>query len=202
MPRNETSLRVWLRREPVPDTVRFKNDDEQTSSIDVSETPEHTRWKTIEETLLASRATLVECMKKGKVLRARTLELSAEEAAETARYEFEAEGKKIDGLLSRERRDMAAIFDRYGARLNEAFERGNMAAATSQEQLVGLVTTLTNSLSNSIVNMVNVSTNLVALMQSGAEEDARDTRSDTKEKLLGKVLDLAASKARQQGEKE
>jgi hypothetical protein len=150
------------------------------------------RWKTVEESVLASRAASVECLdEKGAVLRAQRLELDDDTGAPADTYEKQRKGD--ERMQSRTRLEMAQFAEAYGGQLNRAFDRGAAAANTGQENLVGLVEVLTTHLSLAITNLHNVSVNLANMVAEAGGADGEQTSGN--EKLLGQVLGAAAMRA-------
>ena len=109
----------------------------------------------------------VECLSAdGTILRAQRLREDDSDADD----DHDAKVRYEDKLLTKDRREQAAMLDRYGARLAEAFEAGAKAASVSQDHLVGLVEILSTNLSTAIVHIHNLSANNALLMQQSAEQ--------------------------------
>jgi len=88
-------------------------------------------------------------------------------------------------------REQALMLDRYGDRLNEAFDRGAAAASVSQENLVNMVESLMQHWTMAITNLHNVSINLANALQG---QESPDAGSMTPQ-LLAQVIGMAAAKA-------
>lgn len=190
-----TNLRAWLRAPPQPDQFRVRTEDDETRTIELSPNARN-RWKSAEEAVRACRAVVVECLdKKGSILRSHELELEDDGDGEhgakdpLAVYRKARIGDEKDRAA--DRRELAMMLDRYGDRLNEAFERGAQAAGVSQDNLVGLVETLTGHLGAAITNLHNVSVNFANLIQLAAGEVEGGGGQNAE--LLAKVIGLAMS---------
>lgn len=156
----DSKLRMFLRAAPQPAKVRArKGDDEQ--DIALADQVRH-RWRIAEEACLSWGADSVEALDpKGAILRTFTLS-EPDDEGKLARSASDGRASEMKG--------MAAMLDRYGDRMNEAFTRGAEAAGTSQENLVALVEVLTAHLSHAITNLHNVSVNLANVI-SGKDVD-------------------------------
>jgi len=177
------SLRAWLRRQPQPFSLRIRTEDGEERSIKLGDGRD--KWKVAEQTIATSRAVAVEALDaEGKLLRGEQLR---EEPAAGADDGSDYDEKRA----ARAMQAQAAMLDRYGARLNEAFERGAAAANTGQENLVGLVEVLTTHLTMAITNLHNVSVNLGNIVSrgigGGAEESQHDQNGQMLTQLLGQV---------------
>ena len=178
------SLKRWLRKNPQPTSLRIVDADDNARTIALK--PGRNCWKDAEASVFAARAVTVEALDdKGNILRATDLEREGDdgEPAETA-VEM-----RTDKAIQKDRRELAAVLDRYGDRLNEAFNNGAMAANTSHETLVGLVETLTAHLSQAIVNLHAISVQYAKTVQEQA-----GAGGDANEELLKAVLGGAAAK--------
>jgi hypothetical protein len=161
------SLRSWLRQQPQPARLRIVTPDDEERDIELSPNARN-RWKGAEETITSSRARVVHCIdSKGSILRSQTLD--AEDGDDDTTPE-DREERRTDKAITRERRELAAVLDRYGDRLNEAFDRGSAAASSNQESMMTLVEVLTTHLSLAITNLHNVSVNLANAMSGTAVE--------------------------------
>jgi hypothetical protein len=178
-------LRSWLRKAPKPARVRAVTEDGEQKLIEIP-ADARTRWKGLEEAVLACRAATVECLdSNGTVLRAQRLHVDDEQETDGA-----SERREVERFQSRERREMGSLLDAYGRQINAAFDRGAAAANTGQEHLVDLVTILTQNLATAITNVHNLSVNLANALATGRNEDEGGP-----EALLGKVMGLVAAKA-------
>lgn len=176
-------LRSWLRRAPKPSSLRIHTGDGEERIIDLGS--KRFRWNDCEQTVRASGATNIEALDKdGKILRA--VKLTDEEVGSDS--DEEARGKYDDKLLTRQAQAQAAMLDRYGARMSEAFLAGAKAASSSQEKLVELVEVLTAHLGVAITNLHNVSVNLANAMQANVEGQGGDANGAMLAGLLTKVL--------------
>jgi hypothetical protein len=133
------TLRAWLRKTPQPTSIRVLDVDDNPHEIKLTEDARN-RWRVAEEAIYASKARSVQCIDKdGKILRAQTLEVDGDGHSLDPEEAIE---KRTSKIVANERRELASLIDRYGDRLNEAFERGAAAASVSQENLVSLVDAL------------------------------------------------------------
>jgi hypothetical protein len=154
-------LRSWLRRAPKPKKLRIKTGDGEERVIELGKG--RYLWNEVEQTVRTAEAISVECLDgEGTILRATKL---SEEDGEDG-----PEVSKEDKSLSKAIRDQAAMLDRYGARLNEAFAMGSKAASQSSDKLVELVEVLTNHLAIAITNVNNLSVNLSNALQAANPE--------------------------------
>lgn len=191
-----TALRTWLRRNPKPARIRVRMEDGEERYIELPAGQRH-RWQTVETSVLTSGAEVVECLDaKGVIIRAQkiedTEEVRGDHERDRLREDLTKETRSREEVVARERRELGIVLDRYGDRLNEAFQRGAEAAGVSQENLVNLVEALTAHLSMAITNLHNVSVNLANIVQSQAGDGEGNA---TNNELLGKVLGLVAAKA-------
>ena len=201
-----SALEQWIRRKPVPTSLRIRTSDDETNVVEINASSSQ-KWKMAVESIKAARAIAVECLDaKGRILRARELEdegadADPEEAAQRQRSRQdrgdeeggpEAEPRQRDRAASAERKEMAQMLDRYGDRLNEAFERGADAAGKSHEALVALVGTLTANLNTAIVNLHTISTNFAKTLTeyAGVENGANPN-----DQLMAQVVAGAIARA-------
>jgi hypothetical protein len=185
------NLRAWLRRSPQPELVRIVNENDEEQDIKLS-AEAHGRWSACEQAVLASRAVSVQCLDgKGAVIRALVLQGEGGAAGDgDDPLDPEArEERYAKKLVGNERRELAAVLDRYGDRLNEAFERGADAASGSQQQLVDLVTILTTHLASAITSLHNVSRTFAAAI-TGDDKEA----GGGSDEMLKQVLGMAAAR--------
>lgn len=181
------TLRSWLRRSPQPARLRIRVDDED-RYVELSADARN-RWVSAEEACEAMRAQVVECLDaNGAVLRARRL-VEQDETPDDSAGDYDRDRARDEKLLSRERRDMAAIISMTATACNTAFDRGKEAASQSQEHLLALVVELTQHLSVAITNLHNVSISFAQQQQGARDDDGGNAE------LLQKVLGLAAGKA-------
>ena len=146
------SLRSWLRQQPQPHKIRIRTGDDEDVDIELSPNARN-RWKQAEESVIAAEAKTVHCLdKSGAILRSQQLAVDSEGASEPE--------DPTTKMVRSERRELAAVLDRYGDRMNQAFDRGAAAASAAQENMIALVETLTAHLSLAITNLHNVSVNL------------------------------------------
>lgn len=179
-------LRGWLRQAPQPSEIRIKDADDESRLIALDDNVRN-RWKHAEAAVLGAQARVVECLDaKGKILR--TVFLEDDDTAE----EVGALARATDSAnRSREVKEMALMLDRYGDRMNEAFDRGAAAAGTSQDHLVSLVEVLTGHLSMAITNLHNVSVNLANFV--AGKEPGDDTSQPQSQLALQNILGLLAA---------
>jgi hypothetical protein len=183
----------WLRKKPHPVRLRIRNVDDETNTIEINASSSQ-RWKLALEAIKASRAVTVEALdKEGNILRARELESDPEGASEEERDQ-----RSRDRSMSNERKEVAAMLDRYGERLNQAFREGANAAAKSHEALVGLVETLTENLNLAIVNMHTLSVNYAKQIQESAGVEG-DSQNDRNSVLLSQMVAAAISNGARKG---
>jgi hypothetical protein len=175
-----SALREWLRKRPHPAQVRVRTEDGEERMLGIS-ADTRGRWKSLEESVLASDARVVELLdKEGAIIRAQRIEFD-----EDGEEQYDERRKNEERRVSRERRDLADFCDVYGKRLNEAYERGAAAANTGQENLVSLVEVLTNHLSLAITNLHNVSVNLANMVTEHAGDEGGS--GTALERVLGAV---------------
>ena len=192
----EQNLRAWLRAQPQPTQLRIRKEDGAELIVELSATAARNKWKNAEEAVRASRAIAVECLdKKGNILRARELEVADDDdEAETApggkNDPYKGERERLRKALTDQQREFASVLDRYGDRLNEAFERGSNASAASHDALVGLVSSLTDHFSHSISNMHTMSVNLANAIAQMGQLQGGEGGSDNGA-MLGNLIALA-----------
>jgi len=147
-------LRRFLSRSPIPDKLKITNHNGEEQIIQLP--PGRKRWANVEETVRTSRAQDLQLLNdRGEVIRAKRL---SEEEIE-GEDDVEASGKHDEKIIQRALSAQAQMLDRYGARMNDAFERGAAAASTSQDKLVDLVEVLTQHLTLAINNLHTMGVN-------------------------------------------
>lgn len=173
------ALEQWIRKKPAPASLRIRTSDDETNLIEIN--PRSTqKWKMAVESIRAARAIAVECLdEKGRIIRARELEDEGADADPN-----EAAQRQRDRAASSERKELASVLDRYGDRLNEAFERGADAAGKSHEALVALVGTLTQNLNTAIVNLHTISTNFAKTLTDAAGVESHNPN----DQLMAQVI--------------
>lgn len=184
------SLRAWLRRQPQPFSLRIRTEDGEERSIKLGDGRD--KWKVAEQASATSRAVSVEAVSAdGTILRGEQLrEETAAGADEGGDYD--------EKRAARTMMAQASMLDRYGDRLNQAFDRGAAAANTGQENLVGLVEVLTTHLTMAITNLHNVSVNLANIVaRGGGAEDP--SQHDQNGAMLQGLLGQMAMRAMGQG---
>lgn len=181
-------LRSWLRKAPKPARLRLHTADGEERFVELGD--KRFKWIAVEETVRTAGAAKIEALDKdGSILRA--TRLSEEET--DAEDDHDARGKYDERLLAKDRLAMAAMLDRYGARMSEAFAQGAKAASASQDKLVNLVEVLTEHLTLAITNLHNVSVNLANVVQAAAEgEGNSDKNGALLTGLLSRVLTQGA----------
>jgi hypothetical protein len=183
------SLRSWLRRNPQPAEIRVINEDDEEKVIKLSSDARN-RWKGAEEAIYSARARSVQCLDAdGAILRAMPITTDAEGNEVD---DSEVLAKRYEKELKGERRELGLVLDRYGDRLNEAFERGAAAANVSQDNLVQLVQILTQNLSMAITNIHNLSLQYGQLLQQNDGDGGSSSRND---ELIRTVLGGAVQRA-------
>lgn len=185
----EKSLRAWIRQEPQPHHLRIHTVDDEVKDIQFTENLRN-RWKAAEEAIRALKAVTVECVNKdGDVLRAREIAYYDDEdtGGKTVSDRADEARRNMNRAVVEDRREMANMFDRYGDKLCEAFERGAAASASNQENMVSLVEVLTTHLGIAITNLHNVSVNLanVHAQREGVEDPGIGGNADLIKQLLG-----------------
>jgi len=181
-----SSLRNWLKRQPEPDSLRIRTQDDEERPIKLE--PGRYRWRSAEEAILNARAVVVECLSSsGEVLRSRKLEYEGDVEI----TDEQATEKAIAKAVHAKSAEMAHVLDRFGDRLNQAFDRGAAAANTGQENLVSLVEVLTSHLSLAITNLHNVSVNLANMVQQAAGGEEPDRNGQ----MLSQLMTAVAAKA-------
>ena len=157
-------LRNFLRKVPKPRRIRVRTAEDEEKTIELAG---RRQWAMAEEAVRTAQAVSLELLdEKGNILRAPRLRDDEDIDAET---EADAKQRYEDKLLTKDRRDQAAMLDRYGARLSEAFTAGAAAASSGQDKLVQLVEVLTENLTSAIVNVHNMSVNLATIIQTNAQ---------------------------------
>jgi hypothetical protein len=180
------SLRSWLRRQPQPAEVRIELEDGEERTIKLSADLRN-RWKGAESAILNSHAVSVHCVDSdGAIIRSESLREDDEQGESVDAAERRQERKQAMSLQA-----VSGMLDRYGDRMNEAFERGAQAANVSQENLVQIVSVLTQHLGIAIANLHTVSMQFANHLQENSGEE-KGSRS---EELLGEVLGAAARRA-------
>jgi hypothetical protein len=183
---------------PVPEGIVVELADGKTQTIALSGAKRN-RWKNAADNVKNLGAVKVFCVDaKGNVLRSRSLVDEegdvVEDPDDVARKRFDNERRKSEIALAHERVELAHVLDRYGDRLNEAFERGAAAAGTSQENLVSLVQVLTAHLANAITNLHNVSVNLANFVQSSATGEEPASLNGQNGQLIAGLLTQVLAK--------
>lgn len=158
------NLRRWLGQKPVPAKLRLHKENGETQVMPVGTSTRGKRhWQKLEETLEAIGPVKIEALTETDEL-LRAIDIEPDEDGDGG----EAKARYEDRLLTKDRREQAAMLDAYGKRLADAFDAGSRAASVSQDHLVGLVETLTENLSVAIVNVHNLSVNVSNIMQENA----------------------------------
>lgn len=181
MPGHDFDLRAWLRRNPKPKKLRLTVDgDERIIALDSGKT----QWAEVESTVRNFRPTLVECLTAaGEIIRSCRLEDDEASNPPDARERAETRGHQAN----------AAMLDAYGRRLVEAFDAGARAAGVSQENLVGIVETLTAQLSVAITNQLTLAANYAnEVARSG--EHAPSEGEGQGGQALGLLMQMLAAK--------
>lgn len=178
------SLYRWLKYAPFASSLRYTTDDGDERTYKV-EGKNRNRWKHAQDHLENVEAVNVEALDDdGNVLRSFKMPEPDKRAGDVEETDVTS---RVEKIVGRERREMAAMLDRYGDRLNEAFERGVAAASANQDRLVDLTDNLTAQLCNAITNLHNVSAMYVeARMAEGG------TPTSKADELIGTVLGGAA----------
>lgn len=181
-------LRSWLRRSPKPFKLAIKTADGDDREILLGKG--RTRWHATEETVRTSGAVSIQCLSEdGTILRAQRL--TDEDIESDPEEERQESGLGIDKTTSKAFQAQAMMLDRYGARLNEAFQRGAEAASSSQDKLVELVENLTAHLTLAITNLHTLSANYANQLQAmgnGSEGGPENPNGALLGQLLAGVL--------------
>jgi len=182
---SEDKLVAFLgrKRERESVEVKFVNINDENNSLPVPTGAGIKKWRKLAAALRAARAVTVELFdRSGKFVDAYSLEddeTGDDEGTVKERYEAK--------MLTRDHQALAAILDRYGDRLNEAFDRGADAANVSQQNLVELVQFLTQSLANALVAYTKTAQQLAALT-------AGEEPSNQNDAMVGQVIGAAVQK--------
>jgi hypothetical protein len=190
-----TPLLLWLRRQPNPAKIRIRLDNGEERIIEPAAKNKRGRWKVVEATIKAyPNVSAVEKLDKNDASLDAFTDFDGEEEDDSSRSfskEMAAADERREAGLSRDRREIALVLDRYGDRLNEAFDRGAAAASVSQENLVNMVESLMAHWTMAITNLHNVSINLANALQG---QEGQEPSSMTPQ-LLAQVIGMAAAKA-------
>jgi hypothetical protein len=189
-----TRIKKFLTRAPQPTRLRIRVGDEE-RIVELAE-DRYGRWKIAEETILSSEATSVEALDdKDRLLRAMPLD----PVDDDPRRAEEKEEKKRQQAQAAQHRELAAILDRYGDRLERAFSAGAERANAEREQLLTLTATLTKQLVSALTGMHAQSVQVANLVQQlaavggGGEEDGAGEHAAQTEQLQ-QLLAMAAMK--------
>jgi hypothetical protein len=189
-----TPLLLWLRRQPNPAKIRIRLDNGDERIVEPPPKNKRGRWKVVEANVKAyPNVTSVEKLDKNDVSLDAFTDFDGEEEDDSRSFskEMAAADERREVGLSRDRREIALVLDRYGDRLNEAFDRGAAAASVSQENLVNMVESLMAHWTMAITNLHNVSINLANALQG---QEGSEPSSMTPQ-LLAQVIGMAAAKA-------
>lgn len=153
-------LRAFLRRSPQPYKLRIRTQAGQERVIELPQSKR--RWADIEASVRSTGAIDVECLdKEGGIIRACSL---TDEDLELDDAPPNAQAAHDEKIVTKALVAQAQMLDRYGARMNDAYERGARAASATQAELVELVRVLTENYNAAIVNMHNLAANLAQQM--------------------------------------
>jgi hypothetical protein len=179
----KTSLKAWLRREPVPDKVVVRLEDGEERKVTIPADIRN-RWKTVEASILASGGVAVTLFdKKGEVLRAQDIEQAENEE------EDDSPEAKVATAQAKNLREWTTMLQAVMHEQNTSFEKGVAAAAQSQDSLVELVGNISAQLSNTFISLHNVVGAMASMQQAAADREARMTQA----------LALAQSEAQTEG---
>jgi hypothetical protein len=179
----KTSLKAWLRREPVPDKVVVRLEDGEERKVTIPADIRN-RWKTVEASILASGGVAVTLFdKKGEVLRAQDIEQADDEE------EDDSPEAKVATAQAKNLREWTTMLQAVMHEQNTSFEKGVAAAAQSQDSLVELVGNISAQLSNTFISLHNVVGAMASMQQAAADREARMTQA----------LALAQSEAQTEG---
>jgi hypothetical protein len=189
---NRSPIRTWCRKTPQPAKLRLITADDEVTDVRLTADARN-RWKTAEETILNTPGVVsVQAIDAdGNILRTLPLaELVEDEDGAVGGVALADPDERDENRFAKQRTKdaaaMALMLDRYGHRLNEAFERGADAAAVSQENLVRLVETLSVHLSNAITNLHKVAVMYANQVQGDEPEDKNGA-------LVAQVVGAAAA---------
>jgi len=183
-------LRSWLRRLPKPHSLRIRTRDEEERLIPLN-VETKTKWNELENTIRAAGATSLEALDKaGHIIRA--MRLSEQEAE--AGSDEESRARYDEKVMARDRRELAAILDAQGRRIEAAYTAGSEAAGKSADKLLDLVETLTQHLTLAITNLHTVSTNLANVVSAAATGEPA-AEGDTNNGLLQLLAGMLQARA-------
>jgi hypothetical protein len=175
-----TNLKSWLRRNPMPTSVRYTTVDGEERILELP-TGKARKWQDTAEALDACDAVRIECLNaKGEVLRVTKRDENevTTEAAAQAKQELNK---------AKETAALALVLDSQGRRISEAYAAGADAASRGQDNLVQVVNILTTQWSATMQSLHNVSMNLAKLARQagGAEGEEDDGMGAQMQQLLG-----------------
>jgi len=182
------SLRSWLRKTPQPDRLRIHTVDGDERILELS-SDVRGKWKAAEESIIAAQAVTVECLgstgKDGqpRILRAKRIEYDDGEGPDDGG--ISSEEKAADKIVTKRMAETANVLDAYGKRLNEATKLGLESKLGATDQLIALVTTLTEQITGFILNMSSLAKTVGDLLQNGNEK--RDS-NPVVDKLAGLAM--------------
>jgi len=188
------SIRAWLRRSPQPASLLIETEEGDEKRIRISDDARN-RWKSAVESVHAAGAVKVQALdEEGTILRA--IRLESEEAQEDPHEAMQRQADEYEKRLSKERRDNAMMLDRYGDRLNEAFERGSQSAGQGLEELKDCVRILTENFVTAITNIHNLAVNLANTTIAAAEAAAAaHSDENPNDGMVSQVIAAGVTKA-------
>jgi hypothetical protein len=156
-------MRAWLRKEPIPHAVKVRLEDGEERDIHIPDDIRN-RWKTIEQSVLASNGVAVSLYdKKGMLLRAQQLDHVADD---------EDEQTPAEKAQSRSLKEWAGMLQAVMHEQNTSFSKGVEAASQSQSSLVELVDGLASHFATALTNIHNIVANMAIIQQQHAEQVA------------------------------
>lgn len=192
------SLRSWLKQAPQPASLRIRDDQDETRSIELHPN-QRNRWRFAEDAILAARARVVEALnEKGSILRSRELEVDGEDTGDAG--ETKDTAAKLSKVRGETYREIAGVIDRYGERMVQSFREGAGSQRELVEQMLNLVDTLSQNLSAALVNFHNVTVALGEQIKENAQNTGEEGGGGNRE-LLAKVLGTALAGGMAGGEK-
>lgn len=163
-----------MRKQPQPHSLEVEMEDGDRRPIRLS-TNTRNKWKDAEDAINAAHATCVTCLdESGAVLRSRPLGRDDDDSLTIDVGDAAVRRKELDNL--RQHRELALMLDRYGDRLNEAFERGAAASNVGQSNLVELVGNLTDQLGSTINNLHKLSIQFIQFVNGAAGAASGDEK--------------------------
>jgi hypothetical protein len=189
------NIKSWLRRSPQPASIRIVSGGESRQIAIPHADPR--KWAIVEETINAADPEVVEALDAGGAI-IRGLERKPAEDDEDETGETASEAK-ADLAIARRAVAKASMLDKYGQRLNEAYEKGAHAGAQGSEQVVTLCSMLMQHFSNLMTSFHETNLKVAELVQELAETKG-EKESSPAEQLIGQIGAAVAMKGLGAGE--